>query len=59
MTEMAEAAGITREALYKALGEKGNPEFSTVLAIMRAMGMKLTASIAAKKRPPRKRAKAA
>ncbi|MGY3616087.1 addiction module antidote protein [Bradyrhizobium sp. USDA 10063] len=59
MAEIARAAGITREGLYKALGDSGNPEFSTVLSIMRAMGMKLTASAATKKQPPRKRARAA
>ena len=59
MSETAKAAGITREGLYKALGGSGNPEFGTVLAIVRAMGLKLSAHTAAKTRPPRKRTKAA
>lgn len=43
MTSVAEAAGLGRESLYKALGENGNPEFATVLKLMRAMGLKLSA----------------
>lgn len=53
MTETAKAAGITREGLYKALGEAGNPEFGTVLRIIRALGLQLTA-----RRPTRRRASA-
>jgi probable addiction module antidote protein len=59
MSETAKAAGITREGLYKALGDKGNPEFGTVLAIMRGLGMKLSASATPAKPSKRKRAKAA
>jgi probable addiction module antidote protein len=59
MTETAKTAGITREGLYKAAGDSGNPEFGTILAIMCAMGLKLTAGAATRKRSPRKRAKAA
>lgn len=59
MVETAKAAGITREGLYKALGESGNPEFGTVLAIMRALGLKLAAVQAPAKRPARKKKKAA
>ena len=43
MTEIARAAGLNRESLYKALGETGNPEFSTMLGVMRALGLELTA----------------
>ena len=43
MISVAEAAGLGRESLYKALGENGNPEFATVLELMRAMGLKLSA----------------
>lgn len=57
MTDIARAAGISREGLYKALGENGNPEFGTVLRLVRAMGM--TISTHATKRPARKRARAA
>ena len=43
MGEIAKSAGLNRESLYKALGEAGNPEFSTVMRVMRAMGLALSA----------------
>ncbi|WP_315772762.1 MULTISPECIES: addiction module antidote protein [unclassified Bradyrhizobium] len=43
MSQVAKAVGVTREGLYKTLGENGNPEFATVLRIMTAMGIRLTA----------------
>jgi len=41
---IAEATGLGRESLYKSLSEDGNPEFSTVLKVVEALGLKLTAS---------------
>jgi len=41
MTAVAEKAGITRAGLYKALGETGNPSFDTILAIVKALGVRL------------------
>jgi probable addiction module antidote protein len=41
--EIAKIAGLNRENLCKALGEAGNPEFSTVMRIVRALGLKLSA----------------
>jgi probable addiction module antidote protein len=41
MTHLAQEAGMSREGLYKALSENGNPSFTTVLRITRALGMKL------------------
>ena len=43
MTAVAEEAGLGRESLYTALGDTGNPEFTTVLKLMKAMGLKLSA----------------
>ena len=43
MSEIAKSAGLNRESLYKALGETGNPEFSTVMRIVRALGLTLSA----------------
>jgi len=43
MAELAKAAGITRAGLYKALGEDGNPSFATIVAVMKALGVRLTA----------------
>jgi probable addiction module antidote protein len=42
MTQIAKDAGMSRESLYRALGDKGNPEFSTVLRVARALGLRLT-----------------
>ena len=44
MTEVARAAGLGRESLYKALSPDGNPEFATVLKVVRSLGLKLHAS---------------
>lgn len=44
MTQMARDTGLGRESLYKALSSEGNPEFSTVLKVMKALGLKLTAA---------------
>ncbi len=40
MTAIARDAGVTREALYKALSDKGDPKFSTLLGVVKALGMK-------------------
>ena len=44
MTTVAADAGLGRESLYKALSPDGNPEFATVLKVMRALGLRLHAS---------------
>ena len=46
MTEVAREAGVTREALYKALSENGDPRLTTLLGVARALGVKLTAHMA-------------
>jgi len=43
MTQLARATGLGRESLYKALSAQGNPEFATVLKVVRALGMTLRA----------------
>jgi probable addiction module antidote protein len=55
MAEVAKLAELNRESLYKALGETGNPEFSTVMRILRALGLRLSARPAETKRTPKKR----
>ena len=45
MTEVAREAGVTREALYKALSENGDPRLTTLLGVARALGVTLTAHI--------------
>ncbi len=42
MSQVAKDAGITREGLYKALSSKGNPSFSTVLKVLRSLGMQVS-----------------
>ncbi|UYO41219.1 putative addiction module antidote protein [Rhodopseudomonas palustris] len=54
MSAIAKAAGVTREGLYKTLGENGNPEFATILRVFGAMGFRLTAELAENK--PRRKA---
>jgi len=44
MGEVAERAGITREGLYKALGKGGDPKLSTLLGVMKALDVHLTAA---------------
>ena len=41
MSHLAEETGLTRQALYKALSSEGNPEFATVLKVIRALGFRL------------------
>ena len=41
MTSVAADAGLGRESLYKALSPNGNPEFATVLKVVRALGLEL------------------
>jgi probable addiction module antidote protein len=41
MTEIANKAGVSRASLYKSLSENGNPKFSTVCKVTRALGCKL------------------
>lgn len=44
MTRVAEDAGLGRESLYKALSENGNPGLSTVLQVMKALGLRFHAA---------------
>jgi probable addiction module antidote protein len=58
MSEIAKSSGLSREGLYKALGASGNPEFSTMLGVLRALGLSLTARpLSRKPGKPRKSAK--
>ncbi len=46
MSQVARDAGLSRESLYKALSETGNPSFATVLKVAHALGLKLHAQVA-------------
>ncbi len=43
MSQIARKTGLRRESLYKALSPEGNPEFATVLKVVRALGIELHA----------------
>ena len=55
MAGIAKKAGLNRESLYKALGETGNPEFGTVMRIVHALGLTLSARPAASGQTPKRR----
>jgi probable addiction module antidote protein len=42
IAKVAKAAGIERESLYRALSVRGNPRLSTLVAVAKAVGLKLT-----------------
>jgi probable addiction module antidote protein len=46
IAKVAKAAGIERESLYRALSRRGNPRLSTLVAVTKAIGLKLTVEIA-------------
>jgi probable addiction module antidote protein len=43
MSQVAKDAGLSRESLYKALSENGNPSFATVMKVTQALGIGLHA----------------
>jgi probable addiction module antidote protein len=46
MTEVARGAGVTREALYRALSEDGDPRLTTLLGVMKSLGFRLSVEAA-------------
>ncbi len=44
MSQVARDAGVSREALYKALSPTGNPRLSTLLGVTKALNIRLEAS---------------
>lgn len=46
MTEIARKSGLSRESLYRALSNDGNPAMGTVLKVLQALGMKLSVTAA-------------
>lgn len=46
LAKVAKAAGVERESLYRALSARGNPRLSTLVAVTKAMGLKLTVEAA-------------
>ncbi len=46
MSRVAQDAGVTREALYKALSSEGDPKLTTLLGVLKALGIRLEATSA-------------
>lgn len=46
MSQIAKETGLSREQLYRSFSEKGNPTLKTTLAVMKALGIALTAKAA-------------
>jgi probable addiction module antidote protein len=47
IAKVAKAAGVERESLYRALSMRGNPRLSTLVAVTRAVGLRLTVEMQA------------
>jgi probable addiction module antidote protein len=43
MSEIAREAGLSREQLYRSFSENGNPTLKSMLAVMKALGVDMTA----------------
>lgn len=59
MTVLAREIGMSRPALYRALSGEGNPEFATIVRVMQALGVKMTAitrPVGKKRKAPRRKA---
>ncbi|MYZ53174.1 addiction module antidote protein [Malikia spinosa] len=42
MTQLAKDTGLAREGLYRALSADGNPEFATIMKVIKALGLHLS-----------------
>jgi probable addiction module antidote protein len=59
MTEIAREAGLRRTSLYRALSPDGNPEFATVVSVLKALGLRLSVAqerVSKRRAPARGRA---
>ncbi len=55
MVKTARETGLTREGLYTAFSETGNPSFANVLKVMKALGMGVRPVALPRRRPPKTR----
>jgi len=46
MSQLARDTGLTREGIYKAFSSDGNPTFSTVSKVAKALGLQITVQVA-------------
>lgn len=47
MSQIAQETGLSREQLYRSFSENGNPTLKTTIAVMKALGVELTAKVPA------------
>jgi len=47
MSKIARESGVTRESLYRSLSRKGKPEFSTIVSVLRSLGLGLSVRVVA------------
>ena len=45
MSQIASKTGLSREQLYRSFSENGNPTLKTTIAVMKALGIELTAKV--------------
>lgn len=45
MSQIASDTGLSREQLYRSFSENGNPTLRTTIAVMKALGIELTAKV--------------
>jgi probable addiction module antidote protein len=45
MSQIADQTGLSREQLYRSFSESGNPTLKTTIAVMKALGIELTAKV--------------
>lgn len=45
MSQIAKETGLSREQLYRSFSESGNPTLKTTIAVMKALGVELTAKV--------------
>ena len=46
MSQLARDTGLRRESLYKALSSEGNPDLATIMKVVQALGIQLSAGVA-------------
>jgi DNA-binding phage protein len=51
MTQIANETGLSREQLYRSFSESGNPTLKTTIAVMKALGIALTATASSRPEP--------
>ena len=50
MTLLANETGLSRESLYRSLAKEGNPEFGTIVKVLKALGLRMAATVEKKTR---------